>query len=248
MRAWVLIERAETPDGGALELWQRGDEFSIRTAGRELMGSAQHGSEQRLAELALAALGQVALGQVALGQAALGQAALARGASGHAAAPRVLIGGLGFGYTLAAALSGLGPKARVVVAEISPAVIAWNRGALGALAGQPLRDPRVLVRAVDVIDDLMHAEEPFETILLDVDNGPSALSQARNAWLYGERGLERLHAALSPGGVLGVWSAGPDPRFVRRLRARRFRVDEHRVPAFGTRGKRHTIWIAKRSG
>jgi hypothetical protein len=93
----------------------------------------------------------------------------------------------------------------------------------------------------------MNAAEPFEIILLDVDNGPSALSQARNAWLYGERGLARLSAALSPGGVLGVWSAGPDPRFVTRLRAQGFRVDEQRVPAFGTRGKRHTIWIAKRS-
>jgi spermidine synthase len=227
VRAWVLIERAETPDGGALELWQRGDEFSIRSAGRELMGSSQHGSEQRLSELAMAALGQAALGK--------------------AARPRVLIGGLGFGYTLAAALSVLGSKARVVVDEISPAVIAWNRGALGELAGQPLRDPRVLLRAVDVIDDLMHTEEPFEVILLDVDNGPSALSQARNAWLYGERGLARLSAVLSPGGVLGVWSAGPDPRFVKRLRAQRFRVDEHRVHAFGARGKRHTIWIAKRS-
>jgi spermidine synthase len=226
VRAWVLIERAETPDGGALELWQRGDQFSIRSAGRELMGSSQHGSEERLSALALSALDEAALDK--------------------AARPRVLIGGLGFGYTLAAALAGLGPKARVVVDEISPAVVAWNRGALGELAGQPLRDPRVQLRTVDVIDDLMHAEEPFDVILLDVDNGPSALSQARNAWLYGERGLARLNAALRPGGVLGVWSAGPDPRFVQRLRAQRFRVDEHRVHAFGTRGKRHTIWIAKR--
>jgi spermidine synthase len=228
VRAWVLIERAETPEGGALELWQRGEEFSIRTAGHELMGSSRHGSEQRLSELALAALGAAALGK--------------------AARPRVLIGGLGFGYTLAAALSGLGSKARVVVDEISPAVIAWNRGALGALAGQPLRDPRVCVRAVDVIDDLQHAEECFELILLDVDNGPSALSQARNNWLYTARGLARLSAALSPAGVLGVWSAGPDQRFVERLRAQRFRVDEHRVPASGARGKRHIVWIARRGG
>jgi spermidine synthase len=228
MRAWTLIERAATPDGGPLELWQRGDEFSIRSAGHELMGSACHGSEERLSQLALAALGRAALGQ--------------------AARPRVLIGGLGFGYTLAAALAGLGPKARVQVDEISPAVIAWNRGLLGGLAGQPLRDPRVLVRAIDVVDDLMHAEEPFDLILLDVDNGPSALSQARNTWLYAERGLARLHAALEPGGVLGVWSAGPDARFVKRLRAQRFRVDEHRVYASGSRGKRHTLWIAKRSG
>jgi len=219
--AWVLIERSNTPDGGALELWRRGGEFSIRTAGRELMGSTMHGSEEQLSLLALAALGKLER-------------------------PRVLIGGLGFGYTLAAALKGLGPKARVVVDEISPAVIEWNRGVLGELAGHPSRDPRVTVRAVDVIDDLVHAEEPFDVILLDVDNGPSALSQARNAWLYREPGLDRVRAALSASGVLGVWSAGPDPRFVRRLRSQRFRVEEHSVRASGARGKRHTIWIAKR--
>jgi len=218
---WILIERAETPDGGALELWKRGAEFSIRTAGHELMGSAMHGSERQLSELAIGALGK----------------------SGR---PRVLIGGLGCGYTLAAALAGLGPKARVLVDEISPAVIGWNRGPLGELAGHPLNDPRVSVRQVDVVDDLMHADEPFDLILLDVDNGPSALSQARNAWLYREPGIARLHAALSVGGVLGVWSAGPDARFVKRLRAQRFRVDEHRVHASGSRGRRHTLWIAKR--
>lgn len=220
MLPWVLIDKAETPDGGALELWRRGEEFSIRTAGRELMGSARHGSEQQLSELALAGLGK-------------------------ATQPCVLIGGLGFGYTLAAALNGLGSKARVLVDEISPAVINWNRGALGELAGHPLRDRRVTVRTLDVIDDVMRAEEPYDVVLLDVDNGPSALSQARNAWLYGERGLSALNAALAPGGVLGIWSAGPDARFAKRLRAQRFRVDEHRVAAFGSRGKRHTIWIAK---
>ena len=221
MLPWALIERAQTPDGGALELWQRGAEFSIRTGGHELMGSAMHGSERQLSELAIAALGRVAQ-------------------------PRVLIGGLGFGYTLAASLAALGAKARVFVDEISPAVIAWNRGALGELAGHPLRDARVRVRELDVVDDLMRAEEPFDVILLDVDNGPSALSQARNAWLYRERGVARLHAALRSGGVLGVWSAGSDPRFVKRLRAQRFHVDEHRVHASGVRGKRHTIWIARR--
>lgn len=221
MRVWVLIERAATPDGGALELWERDGEFSIRTGGHELMGSAAHGSEEQLSLLALGALA-------------------------GAARARVLIGGLGFGYTLAAALKGLGPQARVQVDEISPAVIAWNRGALGALAGHPARDPRVSLREADVIDGLMRAEQLYDAILLDVDNGPSALSQTRNAWLYRDQGVARAHAALSRGGVLGVWSAGPDPRFARRLRAHGFRVDEHSVRAFGARGKRHTIWIAKR--
>jgi hypothetical protein len=103
------------------------------------------------------------------------------------------------------------------------------------------------VQAIDVIDDLASGGAAFELILLDVDNGPSALSQARNGWLYEAGGLSRLHAVLSPGGVLGVWSAGPDPRFVKRLRAARFRVDELRVRAAAGKGKRHTLWIAKRS-
>ncbi len=219
---WVLIEQAASPDGAKLELWQRGEEFSIRTRGQELMGSRMHGSEAELAALALAALGK-------------------------ASEQRVLIGGLGCGYTLAAALVELGPRARVLVDEISPAVIAWNRGVLGALAGHPLKDPRVRVREADVIDDLLHDDGPLELILLDVDNGPSALSQSRNAWLYQGEGLCRLHARLSPRGVLGVWSAGPDPRFVKRLRGASFVVEEHLVRASGTRGKRHVVWIARRA-
>jgi spermidine synthase len=219
---WVLIDEARAPDGGSLELWRRGEEFSIRTSGHELMGSRMHGSEAELSELAIAALG-------------------------NAAAARVLIGGLGCGYTVAAALASLGARARVLVDEISPAVITWNRGVLGELAGHPLRDRRVQVRALDIIDDLKREDAAFELILLDVDNGPSALSQARNAWLYQGAGLRRLHAVLTPGGVLGVWSAGPDPGFVKRLRAEHFRVEEHRARAAGGRGKRYTLWIAKRS-
>jgi spermidine synthase len=221
VQPWVLIDAAHTPDGGALELWRRGDEFSIRSAGHELMGSRTHGSESRLAELAIAALDKTP-------------------------APRVLIGGLGCGYTVAAALGALGARARVTVDEISPAVIGWNRGVLGALAGHPLRDRRVRVQPIDIIDDLLRENAAFELILLDVDNGPSALSQARNSWLY-QHGLSRMHAVLSPGGVLGVWSAGPDPRFVKRLRARQFCVEEHRVRGAAGGGKRHTLWIAKRS-
>jgi spermidine synthase len=217
-----LIDQARTPDGGALELWRRGTDYSIRTSGQELMSSRMHGSEDRLAELALTALGD-------------------------RPRARVLIGGLGCGYTLAAALRALGPGAHVIVDEISEAVIAWNRGELGARAGRPLDDPRVEVRAIDVIDDIERASGDLDAILLDVDNGPSALSQARNAWLYDRQGLARLALALSVKGVLGVWSAGADAQFLRRLRAQRFEVEEHRVPASGARGKRHTIWVAQRS-
>ena len=185
------------------------------------MGSRQYGSEAKLAELSIEALG-------------------------HSGEQRVLIGGLGFGFTLAAALRRLGPGARVVVDEISPAVIRWNQGVLGELAGQPLADPRVEVRELDLIDHVRAGREQFDIILLDVDNGPSALSQARNAWLYRGEGLARVCATLTPDGVLGVWSAGPDPRFVERLRERQLRVEEHRVPASGKRGKRHVVWLARR--
>jgi spermidine synthase len=221
VQPWTLVDAASTPDGAALELWRRGVEFSIRTAGHELMGSRQHGSEAMLAELAIKARGD---------------------------APRqqVLIGGLGFGFTLAAALRMLRADARVVVDEISPAVVRWNRGVLGSLAGQPLADPRVEIREADVIDHLRDGAERFDVILLDVDNGPSALSQARNAWLYRPEGLARVSAALGPRGVLGVWSASPDPRFVEQLRGVRLLVDEHRVPASGSRGKRHVVWVARR--
>ena len=221
MQPWILVDAASTPDGGALELWRRGEEFSIRTAGHELMGSRSHGSEATLAELAVAA-------------------------RGDAPRQRVLIGGLGVGFTLAAALRSLPADARVTVDELSPAVIRWNHGVLGSLAGQPLADPRVEVREADVVDQLRHGAERFDIILLDVDNGPSALSQTRNAWLYRDEGVARLHSALGPHGVLGVWSASSDARFVERLRRARLRVDEHRVPASGRRGKRHVVWIARR--
>lgn len=221
MQPWILVDAASTPDGGALELWRRGEEFSIRTAGHELMGSRSYGSEAMLAELAVAARGGTPRQQV-------------------------LIGGLGVGFTLAAALRSLPADARVMVDEISPAVIRWNQGILGALAGQPLADPRVQVRAADVVDGLRSGAERFDIILLDVDNGPSALSQTRNAWLYRDEGVARLHAALTPQGVLGVWSASSDAKFVERLRRARLRVEEHRVAASGRRGKRHVVWIARR--
>lgn len=221
VQPWILIDSATTPDGAALELWRRGAEFSIRTAGQELMGSRRYGSEEKLAELAIAA-------------------------RGSARQQRVLIGGLGVGFTLAAALAKLRADALVVVAEISPAVIRWNQGLLGELAGQPLNDPRVEVRELDIVEHLRDSSERFDVILLDVDNGPSALSQAKNSWLYRSEGLARTSAMLSPSGVLGVWSAGPDPRFVARLRDVGLRVEEHRVHASGKRGKRHVVWLARR--
>jgi spermidine synthase len=224
MLPWKLIDSAVVHDGSRLELWSRGEQFSIRAAAGELMNSRTHGSEQLLASLSLDALG-------------------AR------AAPSVLIGGLGCGYTLAAALQGLGPAARVVVSEISPEVVSWNRSVLAHLARRPLDDPRVEVRVGDVARELADRERAFDLVLLDVDNGPSAFTLSANAALYSRAGLSRLAAALRPGGVLGVWSAGDDADFVRRLRSAHWEVKEHRVRAGQSgRGRRHWIWVAKLRG
>lgn len=221
MLPWVLVESAMVRDGSRLELWRRGEEFSIRAAGGELMNSRTHGSEQLLASLSLDALG-------------------AR------AAATVLVGGLGCGYTLAATLQGLGPEARVVVSEISPEVVSWNRSVLAHLARRPLDDPRVEVRVGDVARELAGGEQSFDLVLLDVDNGPSAFSRPANAALYSRAGLSCLRAALRPGGVLGVWSAGDDADFTRRLRSGGWHVSEHRVRAGQSgRGRRHWIWVAK---
>lgn len=223
MIPWEYLESAPVPDGqGELSLYRRGGEFSIRLAGRELMNSRAHGSEEALAELTLARI-----------------EARPR--------PRLLIGGLGMGFTLAAALRQLGPEGRVTVAELVPAVVAWNRGLLAELAGRPLLDPRVRVHGGDVGECLRAARAAYDAILLDVDNGPEALARAANDWLYAPPGLQAAFAALCPSGVLAVWSSAPHPRFVQRLRGAGFAVAEHRVPARERRGgRRHIVWLAGR--
>lgn len=228
MTPWMLLDTATVPGefsgaGGVLRLYRRGAEFSIKAGNCELMNSRVHGSEDALAELAC------------------------RRVAGHAQA-NVLIGGLGMGYTLAAALRQLGVDAAVVVAELVPAVVAWNRGPLAPLAGQPLNDARVTVREQDVGQVLRAERAAFDAILLDVDNGPEGLTRKANDWLYGLEGLDAAYAALRPGGVLAVWSAGPEPVFAQRLRKLGFAVEEVRVRAHtGKRGARHTIWLATKS-
>jgi spermidine synthase len=210
-------------NGGELQLYRRGDEFSIKIKGRgELMNSRVHGSEDVLAEQTCARLVDCLK-------------------------PRLLIGGLGMGFTLAAALRHVGDTAQVVVAELVPAVVEWNRGPLGEPAGHPLRDPRVTVREVDVARILMAGQQAYDAILLDVDNGPEGLTRKENDWLYGMDGLNAAYTALHPQGVLAVWSAGPDQDFLQRLRKVGFEVDEVRVRAHGSKGTRHIIWFARRN-
>jgi spermidine synthase len=219
MTPWTLVERAESPDGTRLELLCRGSHYSIRVNGQLLMNSRVHDSELALAELALAALRE-------------------------RENPRVLVGGLGFGYTLAAALERLGPAARVSVCEIAPAVVRWNRERLEALNGRALDDPRVGVVEGDVCELLRAGGPSFDVVLLDVDNGPRAVERPGNAWLYSPAGLAALRAVLASGGVLGIWSAGPEVGFSDRLRAADFAVVLHRAQSHAARtGERHFIWI-----
>lgn len=224
MTPWTLLDSAQVPgDGGELRLYRRGGEFSIVLVGRgELMSSRVHGSEEALAVQTCARL-----------------------ADNRQA--RLLIGGLGMGFTLAAALQALGAQSRVEVAELIPAVVAWNRDPLGHLAGQPLDDPRVTVREGDIARLLTVESQAWDAILLDVDNGPEGLTRKQNDRLYDMEGLNAAYAALRPGGVLAVWSAGPAPEFMSRLRKVGFEAEELRVRAHGAKGARHVIWFGRRA-
>jgi spermidine synthase len=221
--AWELLDSAVVPgDSSVLRLLRRGTEYSIRVDHRDLMSSVVHGSEEALADLAC------------------GPVAKRPGV-------RVLVGGLGCGYTLAAALKCLGAEAQVVVAEVVPAVVAWNRQYLGHLAGQPLLDPRTEVHEGDVGALLRKAVGAFDAVMLDVDNGPNALTRGSNEWLYSPVGLASIRQALRPGGVLAVWSAAPDRSFTSRLRRGDYVVEEVEARARGNKGgRKHYIWVAKR--
>ncbi|MCU0685579.1 MAG: hypothetical protein MUF34_25610 [Polyangiaceae bacterium] len=223
MKPWELIDRVPVPGtSGTMSLLQRGHERSIMVDGAQLMSSLVHGSEDALAELAC--------GRVA-------------GRTGA----RVLIGGLGMGFTLAAALRTLGPDAEVVVAELVPGVIAWNRGPLGPVAGRPLDDPRAAVVEGDVARPIGEAPARWDAILLDVDNGPAGLTRPANDWLYAPPGLEAARAALRPRGVLAVWSAAPDRAFTRRLERAGYDVELLPLRARGRAGgQRHLVWLATR--
>ena len=163
------------------------------------------------------------------------------------AEPRLLIGGLGMGFTLAEALRHVGDHAQIMVAELVPAVVTWNKGPLGECARHPLQDPRVTVSETDVAHLFTAGQQTYDAILLDVDNGPEGLTRKENDWLYSINGLNEAYMALRPQGVLAVWSAGPDNDFLQRLRKTGFEVDEVRIRTRGSKGARHYIWLASLS-
>ncbi len=222
MIPWVRLGEAAIPGGGVLRLMRRGDEFSIRVGANELMNSRLGGSEEALAAIACERVRE-------------------------RARPRLLIGGLGMGFTLRAALGALDASARVEVAELIPAVVQWAEGPMAEIFAGCLEDPRVRVELADVAEVIRAASAAYDAILLDVDNGPEGLTRDANDRLYDASGLAAARAALRPGGVLTVWSAAPDRRFAQRLRDAGFAAEEIPARARGARGgARHVIWFATR--
>jgi spermidine synthase len=223
MIPWKHIDTTAVPGSDVeLRLMQRGDEFSMKLGQNELMSSRLSGSEEALATLTCRRLDAIK-------------------------APHLLVGGLGMGFTLRAALAVLGPKARITVAELLPAVITWARGPMAEIFGDSLDDPRAKILSADVIEVIAAKPSAFDAILLDVDNGPEGLIRKANDALYDAKGLKAIHRALKPGGVLAVWSSGPHPAFSRRLRDAGFEVNEVAVRATTRRsGARHLIWFATR--
>lgn len=220
MIAWECVEQAESGGGAVLSLWRRKDEFAIRLDAQILMTSRVHASEQRLATLACEGLRK----------------------------GRVLIGGLGMGFTLRAALDVLGAEVEVVVAEVSPQVVAWNRGVLSGLAGAPLDDGRVRVEVADVADQLVDGAA-WDAVMLDTDNGPIAMAGSVNEGLYSLPSLMRMRLAMAVGGTLAFWSASPAPEFETRLQRAGFTCVAHRVPARDSgKGREHTVFIARAAG
>jgi spermidine synthase len=219
MIPWQQLGEHHTPDGTRLTLMKHDRDLVILADGKMLMSSRMHGSEEELAALACKHLAKTD-------------------------EPRVLVGGLGLGYTLRATLDLLPASAQVVVAELVEGVVEWNRGPLGPLANHPLDDRRVKVAIGDVGKTMRLERDGFDAILLDVDNGPDAFTATGNADLYDNRGVTQAHAALRPGGVLAVWSAWEDRKFEQRLRWAGFTVTMHRMRARLKRGgPRHTIFV-----
>lgn len=221
---WLVLDRAQIPDDdGEIDLIRKGRELVIRVNGRELMGNLAHGSEDALAELSIHRLGE------------------------HPA-PRVLVGGLGMGFTLQATLQLVNEAAEVTVAELIPSIVEWNRGLLADVAGRPLFDPRTRVHVGDVCELMESRVSAWDVILLDVDNGPRGLTRDTNGWLYSKEGLEAAHRALRPGGVLGVWSATNNRQFARRMESIGFDVETSEIYAREDSRHIHVVWTGVRLG
>ena len=221
MIPWELLDSARLPGGATLKLKRRGVEFSIMLDANELMNSRLSGSEEALATLACQ--------KIATRQ-----------------APDLLIGGLGMGFTLRAALAVLGPQARLCVAELVPEVIGWAQGPMASVFAGSLEDPRVRLACVDVAGEIARQSARWDAILLDVDNGPDGLTQPANDRLYRPEGLRAARQALKIGGVLAVWSAHDDERFTQGLKKAGFEVEIAKIRAGRGKGARHTIWLASR--
>jgi spermidine synthase len=224
MKPWEVLDVTRAPDGTDIRLARHDDEYLILANGKPLMSSLLHGSEEALATLGCREAR------------ALEQ-------------PRVLVGGLGMGFTLRAVLNLLPAGARVTVAELLPAVIDWNRAQLGPLAAHPLNDRRVRIDATDVGFTLRANPGQFDVVLLDVDNGPAAFTATNNAGLYEDGGIAAAYAALRVPGTLAIWSAWEDRDFEQRLRVHGFEVNVERARAHARRsGSSHTIFVARKTG
>ena len=220
MKKWTTLDQALTPDGKSISLHEHDGSYAIRVDGIPLMSTRQHASEEKLAELACAHVHGIRRA-------------------------RVLIGGLGFGFTLRAALGAVAADATVVMAEILGAVIAWNRNPAFPLAADVLADPRVTVRQQDVREVIREARGSFDSIILDVDNGPAALSTGGNGRLYDSAGLQNARAALRAAGCLAFWSVAPDAAFERLMVQAGFMVEARRCRSHVSSGRWHTLFLGR---
>jgi spermidine synthase len=222
VKPFELLAESFLPDGTVIKLTRRGDEYLILAAGAPLMTSRMHRSEDTLATLACQRARCLKT-------------------------PAILIGGLGMGFTLRATLDLLPAGASIVVAELAPAVVEWNRGPISHLAKHPLNDKRVRVATADVAEILNSSVAQFDAVILDVDNGPAAFTVPANSALYDRHGLAAAHQALKPDGLLAVWAIQSDFKFVKLLRAAQFEPQAHHVRGHTKkRGPRHTVYLARK--
>lgn len=218
MKPSILLDQAKTPDGTVMALYEHDGTYAIRVGGVELMSTRRHASEEKLAELVCSAVRS-------------------------RPKARILIGGLGFGFTLRAALNNLESSATVVVSELMQCVVDWNKNPVYNLAADALRDRRVEIEQTDVTRLIATAGGTYDGIILDVDNGPAGLTTASNDKLYGLHGLQIARGALRPGGVLGIWSASASPPFAKLMGKAGFNVQVERATAHTNGGGWHTLFI-----